>query len=131
MAEYTSAVALAKRLLTKKGDAVTVSAVHTTTPADPLRPWAGPTTSANSFNTFGVFVDPRNSEDNFDFAEKMNYRSPIRRTDLHVFIPASDCTFVPAQGNRVTRGSLIYNVVTVSPVKPGPTPIAYILQLQV
>lgn len=99
--------------------------------ADPAKPWESPPTSTQTCTSYGVFVDPNKSEDNLDFSEKLHYRSSIRRSTYNAYIPALKLTFVPKPGDKVFDGSEEFQVVTVSPVKPGTTALCYILQVEI
>ena len=129
MAEYTSLIATALRLITKKGRAITVFR-ETVLVADPTLPWSAVEGTRTSFATTGVFQDPRNSEKNFDFALKVQPGTDIERVDWHIYIPASGVTFDPQPGDTVLDGADTYRVVTCSPLKPGAEAIMYILQVQ-
>jgi len=129
---YATLSALALRLINKRGRTVTLLRTLKTTPVNTAKPWEGPQKDTLSCTTKGAFFDPFNSEDNFDFAVKLNYRSDVKRVDWHIYIPASGLTFVPDVGDRVmdVLKNQEYQVVTVSPTGPGETDIFYLLQVQ-
>jgi len=103
-----------------------------TTPSDPNRPWDTPPPSViPDCPTHGVFVDPNKSEDNLDFSEKLHYRSSIRRSTYNIYIPALGLTFVPKPGDKVLDTAEEFQIVTVSPIKPGTLEVAYILQVEI
>ena len=129
MAEYTSLVATALRLIVKKGRPITVFR-ETVLVADATAPWSAVEGSKTSFTTSGVFQDPRNSEKNFDFALKVQPGTDVERVDWHIYAPATGATFDPQPGDTVLDGSDTYRVVTCSPIKPGLETILYILQVQ-
>lgn len=99
--------------------------------ADPGRPWDSPPPSTLTCGSYGVFVDPNKSEDNLDFSEKLHYRSSIRRSTYNVYVPALKLTFIPKPGDKVEDGTETFQVVTVSPIKPGTTALCYILQVEI
>ena len=129
MAEYTSLIATALRLIVKKGRPITVFRETVSVP-DPAAPWDATTGTQASFTTSGVFQDPRNSEKNFDFALKVQPGTDVERVDWHIYIPASGATFAPQPGDTVLDVADTYRVVTCSPFKPGLETILYILQVQ-
>lgn len=121
---------VAERLVTSWGRSITLARGTTTTPANALAPWDGMASSTTSQAIKGVFLDPRNSESNFDYALKIVPRTTITRIDWHIVIASKGLTFVPLPGDRVTDGTDYYQVITVSPAHPGDDTYLYILQVQ-
>jgi len=121
--------ATATRLIAKWGRTVTITKVTPGTPT--ATPWMGSTPGSTTQSVKAGFLDPRNSEQNFDFANKLIPKTDIVRADWHVIVAAEGLAFVPAQGHTVTdTDGTVYKVVTVSPAAPGTDVFLYILQVQ-
>lgn len=128
---YGRMAALAVRQIQKRGRTVQWVPV-TTTPSSEAWKGAG-VVEGSPVSMKGLFVDPRNSEKNFDFALKVRPDTGIDRVDWHVYLAAAP-GFSPEDGDYVvdTSGPINakYRVITASPVQPGDTMILWILQVQ-
>lgn len=112
------------------GRPVTIRAFIPTS-ADPDRPWDSPPPTAQICDSYAVFLDPNKSEDNLDFSEKLHYRSSVRRSTYNAYVPALGLTLIPKPGDKVNDGSEEFQVVTVSPIRPGTVAVVYILQVEI
>ncbi len=124
---YSRMAALAVRQIKAKGRTITVK-VKAETPST-QKPWDNGTVTYTSNSVKGLFIDPRNSEKNFDFAIKRRPDTEIERVDWHIYLPP-DIGFEPKNGDIVEDGSDELKVVTCSPLKPGDTLLLYIVQVQ-
>jgi hypothetical protein len=134
--DYTKTIATALRLLNKFGRSVTlVRRGLNQTAVDGASPWVVAVPTAVNVSLKAVFIDPRNSEDNYDFAIKSEYRTDRERVDYHVLIPSlyngtTDIQVEPGdQIIDIARGQT-YTVITVSPLSPGTPTVMFILQVQ-
>lgn len=130
MVDYVRMASMAQRLIQANGRLVNFYRPTAGTPADPLKPWGVSTEAAVKYPVKAVIYDPQKREDNYAFAIRIDPGTDIRRVDLYVLVSANDLPFVPANGDRVedTARGRVLNIVTVSPLDPGDTPVAYILQ---
>lgn len=128
----SSLQATALRLIRKKGRPVTILRRVTTTPADPTKPWLGPTTQTLTTETYGVWIDPLKSTQDYQFSDKVEPHSLLLRSGWDVLVPVTGLTFTPMPGDYLVDGDgKEYKVVTLSPMKPGLTGFFITLQVQV
>jgi hypothetical protein len=134
--DYTKSIATAKRLIEKFGRSITLRRrALDQSQTDTNQPWKVTAAAPTDVETYGVFIDPRNSEDNYDFAIKSEYRTDRVRIDLHIIVPSLYDGSTDAQ---VEPGDLVvdavrgktYTVITASPLAPGDLTCAWILQVQ-
>ena len=81
--------ATALRLITKKGRPVELQRNVTTSPNDPAKPWLGPAAATLSTRTYGVWLDPMKSTQDYRFADKIMPQSSLIHAGWDVLIPAS------------------------------------------
>lgn len=103
MAEFDSAIALAKRLITKKGEAVTLRRFLEPT-ANPTKPWKPTEAAPASEDQTGVrmvFLD-------FDSIgrEPLQFEdgTQVKAGDKRLFVAALGLTFLPELDHTVVRG---------------------------
>lgn len=128
----SSLQATALRLITKKGRPVQILRRVTTTPLDPTKPWQAPATQSLTTSTYGVWIDPLKSTQDYQFSDKIEPHSSLLRSGWDVMVPASGLSFTPMQGDYVVDSDgKEYKIVTISPMKPGLTGFFFTLQVQV
>lgn len=119
MAEYDSAIAMALRLITKKGQTATLRNFTAVAPADANKPWKpGVSTPVNQTPKM-VFLD---------YEQKFIDGAVIKMGDQRVFIPASGLTAAPTVEGLILRGSEVWKIKAVKPLNPAGDPIMYEVQ---
>lgn len=103
MAEFDSSIALAKRLITKKGEAVTLRRFSepTANPSKPWKPTSPSTASEDQTAVSMVFL-------NFDSLgrEPLQFEdgTQVKSGDKRVLVAALGLTFAPSLGQVILRG---------------------------
>lgn len=123
MGEYDSSVALAQRLLTQKGMSVTVVTPSAAVPnAD--QPWAPSAAVMAEQTTVGAF---------FNYKQSLINGETIRTGDQQVYMPAADDSgqpLTPEVGGQIKRGTEVWNIVNVSPLKPADAVVLFEAQVR-
>lgn len=124
MGEYDSSIALAKRLITKKGQAVTLRSLTTAAPVDEDKPWNPGANVPSDQTVMGVFLD---------YEQRYIDGALIKAGDQRVLMPATDTAgtaIAPAAGRIVLRGQEKWEVITVKPLAPAGDPVMFELQVR-
>lgn len=146
MGEYSSAVALAERLIRKKGRAG-VSAYRPSPGAasNANRPWkldnpsSPPTDTLLASNLHAVFVDPRQARGaQGQFGFEVSFRAWMDMPDslmpdttcVGYFIPSEMGAAVLQAGDLIVTDGHRYAVVRCDPLKPGDELVLYTAQLK-
>lgn len=118
MTEYTTLIALADRLIRKKGRTIILRRV-TKTPA--ANEWEQPSIVNSDQTIKGVFLGKL----------KRNINGEIIETDIEtVLIAALDLTTVPTTDDLIIDGSRQRVIVKIEPVKPGDESVFYSIGLK-
>lgn len=121
MGEYDSAVALARRLLKKKGRQVTLRGFNHGAPADPSKPWKPAANTPVDSPVFAVFLD---------YEQKYIDGTTIRTGDQRVFMSTEGVTLEPQQDGLIVTSNGNWTIVKSSPLAPGEQVILYELQVR-
>jgi hypothetical protein len=123
MGEYDSSLAVANKLITKKGQPITVRTVIP--PAeDPDQPWNGTDPTNQDQVTAGVFL-------NYD--QKLVDGTTIRMGDQQVYARANTddgVPVVPKVGGFVLRGTEQWKIINVQPLNPAGVTLMYQIQVR-
>lgn len=120
MAGYDNAVALAKRLIEKKGRTVTLRQGISPAPTDPDAPWRVGAPVEITKRVKAVFLH---------YSQKEVDGSRVRATDEKVLVAAGSLgSFVPAVGTAILDGARTLRVESVEVVRPGDDAVVYELQ---
>lgn len=124
MGEYDSAVALALRLLTKKGQEAILRAIAPAAGADPAMPWRPGQSVPTDQTVRMVFV-----------AYKRQYidGTQVQTGDQRVIMPATDTSgaaVAPTADMLIVRSAETWRIITVEAVNPGGQPIVYKCQVR-
>lgn len=124
MGEYDSSVALAKKLIKKKGQPVILRHYTATPPADPDKPWVPGDRVQVDQTVMAVWLD---------YAQHYIDGETIRAGDQRVFMPSTDTAGNPIDPDVdyiVLRGSQIWKVVKPKPLQPGEQKVMFEVQLR-
>jgi hypothetical protein len=121
VAEYDSAIALAKRLIKKKGRAVVLRSYTATAAADAAKPWKPGVNTPSNQNGFGVFLN---------YEQKFIDGSTILRGDQHVYLSLEGITTAPQVQGTLLRDAEIWKIIAVEPLNPGEQVVFYELQVR-
>lgn len=121
MARFDSAIALAKRLITKNGQAVTLRTFTQVEGTDPNKPWKPGGKVQQDLPAVAVFLD---------YEQKYVDGDTVRMGDQRVFVPASGLTTAPEVDGVVLRGSEQWKIITIKPLNPNGQQIMYELQVR-
>lgn len=121
MGAYDNAVALARRLIDKKGGPLTLRSFMATAGADPEKPWRPGGNTAVDQTPRGVFLD---------YEEKYVDGTSILRGDQRVFLAADGLTAPPEEEGLVIRGTQTWKIIKVKELKPGEQSIMFELQVR-
>lgn len=121
MARFDNAIALAKKLIAKNGQLVTLRGYADAEPADPDKPWRpGPSTPSEQ-TIEAVFLD---------YEQKFIDGELVRTGDQRVFIPAEGLTAPPDARGTVLRGGEVWKIVGLKPLNPNGQAIMYEAQVR-
>ena len=118
MTEYTASIALAGRLIHKKGRAIIVRRIIRTPNENPLDP---PTLVNEDYNVAGVFL--------FGVRENRNSEVVEQETEV-VMISALNLPIVPTPEDVIVDGGVQRVILTVQVTKPGAEEILYKMELK-
>lgn len=121
MGAYDSAIALAKRLITKKGAAISLRRYTDGTPADPAKPWQPGARTHVDYPTHGAFLEYQKND--IDGTE-------VKAGDQQVYVAASDLAVAPAGSDVILRGSEVWTIKNISELKPADDPVLYVFQVR-
>ena len=121
MARFDSAIALAKKLIKKNGQAVTLRGFTVGAAPDPAKPWKPGGNVAADQPIEAVFLD---------YEQRYIDGQTIRMGDQRVFMPASGLTSAPEVEGLVLRGSEQWKIITTKPLNPNGQQIMYELQVR-
>lgn len=120
MANYDSIIRMAQRLITKKGQTVTLRS-YVVTPPDPATPWEAGSTADVDQTPSAVFLD---------YAQDYIDGTVIKRGDQRVFIAAADLTTPPTANGIILRGAETWKIQAIGPLNPAGDPIMYDIQVR-
>jgi hypothetical protein len=120
MGQYDSQIALAKKLIAKYGQKVTLK-IFTTTIPDPNSPWKPGAPGEALQEADGVFL--RYEQSNID-------GELIQSGDQKVLIPSEGLVIDPDVQGQVIRGSETWKIVKVSALNPNGQTILYTVQVR-
>lgn len=124
MAEYDSAIALAKRLIAKKGTSVTLRSMTPGALPDANEPWRAGANTPVDQTVKAVFLD---------YEQAYIDGTTIRMGDQRVFMPAtdnSDVAITPEVDGLVIRGSETWKIVKPRPLNPGNQMVMFEIQVR-
>jgi hypothetical protein len=120
MGEYTSAVALATRLLEKKGRLVTLLRKPTQTVSNVAKPWRVDKTSYTRLPLKGVFLDAP-----LEGLRGGKNPGDERWCILAAKTAAGVTVLEPSLAELIEDGTKTYSIEAVTRLQPGDTAIAY------
>jgi len=131
MGEYDSAIALAQRLIEKKGRAVSIRRDVGTTPVDAAKPWLGTQPSTSDTTTFAGFFDTRITE----LLARLAPGRDLERTTLEAegtvaFVPASGLAFAIEPEMKLVDGAMVWHITRAEAIRPGADAVLYVLELR-
>lgn len=118
MAEYDSAIALAKKLIDKKGRQINV---RRTTLVDGPNPLDPPTQTNTDYPVRAVFLD---------YEQSLINETLIKVGDQRCLIPAIDVPISISTADLIIDGSSVYSIKNDGILKPGDQVIIYDLQVR-
>ena len=121
MARFDSAIALAKKLITKNGQTVTLRTFTPSAGSDPAKPWKPGGNVPTDQTPVAVFLD---------YEQKYVDGDSVRAGDQRVFMPASGLTAPPDIDGLVLRGTEQWKIVTIKPLNPNGQAIMFELQVR-
>ena len=121
MARFDSAIALAKKLIKKNGQAVTLRGFTAGAAPDPAKPWKPGGNVAADQTIEAVFLD---------YEQRYIDGQTIRMGDQRVFMPAEGLAAPPEAEGLVLRGLEVWKVIAVKPLNPNGQAIMYELQVR-
>lgn len=125
MGEYDRAIALAKRLLKKKGAPVTVRSFSRPDDVDDDAPWEPSPNDPTDVTVNAVFLD---------YEQKYIDGQTILAGDQNVYMPAYDVNgvaFAPEVEGIVIRSTGDdWKIITLKPLNPAGDPVMYTLQVR-
>ena len=118
MTEYTNAIALALRLINKKGRTILLRRV---TKADTGSPWKPGAVSNSDISVKGVFLGTTN----------FNREGELVTTENeHILIAASGLAVVPAVNDLIIDSTETLKILNVDPLKPGDEAVLYTIEVK-
>lgn len=129
MAEYDSAIALARRLVQKKGRPIKL-VEKSTTEVDPAKPWLGKTTTpAREVQTFGAFFQVEFLEQliRLGSGRETPVRSSLTTEEEMVLVPADGLPFRVRPGMLVEDRGNRKEIKRLEQLEPGTQPVLYML----
>ena len=121
MARFDSAIALAKKLIKKNGQLVTLRGFTVSPGMSPDQPWRPGEPVPVDQPIEAVFLD---------YEQKYIDGETIRMGDQRVFMPAEGLTSPPEQNGQVLRGAEVWKIITIKPLNPNGQAIMYELQVR-
>lgn len=124
MARFDSAIALAKRLIAKNGQDVTLRSFTTAAPPDSSKPWKPGGNTPSDATVKAVFLD---------YEQKYVDETLIKTGDQKVYMPSTDTAgsaIAPEEEGQVLRSSEIWKIVKIKPLNPNGQTIMFELQVR-
>lgn len=124
MGEYDSSIALAKRLIKKKGQQVTLRSLTATAAPDPAKPWYPGANVPVNWTVDAVFLG---------YEQKYIDGEQVQMGDQQVYMPAADllgAQINPEEEGLVIRGTETWKIIKVKPLNPAGDPVMYELQVR-
>lgn len=121
MARFDNAIALAKRLIKKNGQVVTLRGFSGTPAPDPDKPWKPGPNVPQDQPIEAVFLD---------YEQKYIDGELVRMGDQRVFMPADGLTVAPEVEGVILRGAETWKIVNVKPLAPNGQQIMYEIQVR-
>lgn len=119
--EYTSAIALALRLIDRKGVNVIYRAINAGASVDPNKPWLGTTDTTTDFTVKGVILD---------IEESRVDGTVILQGDREVYIAAAALNRKIEQPGYIVNGSELLNIESVNLLSPANEDILFIVRVR-
>lgn len=121
---------LAVRLIRKNGRVVSIRRDLGSTPVDVSKPWLGNVANIKDKRTFAAFLD----SDKRDLLLKLPGvadQQTIVESDLDrsVFIAAKGLGFEITIKDQIVDGDQVWEIKQVKLIKPGPTPVVFVLKV--
>lgn len=121
MARFDNAIALAKKLIAKNGQMVTLQGFSDADPADPDKPWRPGAAAPSNQPIEAVFLD---------YEQKYIDGETVRTGDQRVFIPAEGLTAPPDPRGTILRGVEVWKIVGLKPLNPNGQAVMYEAQVR-
>ena len=124
MARFDSSIALAKRLITKNGQAVTLRGFSAAATPDPAKPWEPGANTPVDVTVDAVFLE---------YELKYIDGAVIQTGDQQVFIASTDTSGTlinPSIADEILRGSEKWKVVNIKPLNPNGQSIMFEAQVR-
>ncbi len=121
MARFDSAIALAKKLIAKNGQMVTLRGYVEGDAADPDKPWRPGAAVPSNQPIEAVFLD---------YEQKYIDGETVRTGDQRVFIPAEGLSTPPDPRGTILRGSEVWKIIGLKPLNPNGQAIMYEAQVR-
>lgn len=124
MARFDGAVLLARRLIAKNGQDVTLRGFTAGTPADASKPWKPGVNTKVDKTVKGVFLD---------YDQKYVDGTVIQTGDQRVYLPAADTAgnaITPEPEGQVLRGTVVWKIINIKPLNPNGQSIMFELQVR-
>ncbi len=121
MARFDSVIALAKKLIKKNGQLVTLRGFAVSPGTNPDQPWRPGEPAPADQPIEAVFLD---------YEQKYIDGETVRMGDQRVFMPAEGLTSPPEQNGQVLRGAEVWKIITIKPLNPNGQAIMYELQVR-
>ena len=124
MARFDSAVALAKRLIEKNGQAITLRSFTAAAAPDPAKPWEPGANTPVDATVNAVFLE-----------YGLNYidGTVVQTGDQKVLVPSTDtagAAISPKLDGEVLRGAESWKIISLNPLNPNGQSIIYELQVR-
>lgn len=114
MAEYTSLIAMAQRLIKKKGQSVTWRQIENGHPGDPNKPWKVGSETFTDYTVDVAFLPP--DRENKYFTEYMEGMTSKTGQTLAYM---GQVSFTPKAKDVIIRNGIEYPVETIDPIEPN------------
>lgn len=119
MADYASLRATAQRLIQKNGRTITYTQKGSTIP-DPAKPWEAKT--GDSISTLKASF--------IEFTLEQVRGNLVQAGDKRILVAADDLGLTPGNEDKVTDGTIIWNIVSVGIIDPSDAAVLYDFHLR-
>lgn len=121
---------LAVRLISKHGRSVKIVRDLGTEPADADKPWLGNTPITRETSVKAAFLD-KDSRDLLLLVPGATDQQTLIEASLYrrVFIAAKGLGFEITVADKIEDGDTVWEIQQVNLIKPGPTPVVYVLKV--
>lgn len=136
MGVHDNFAALAQKLITKDGRTVQVKTT-TRTPVNPAEPWGADNESDSLASGPGVFLDPDAATTAQELLIQLSQgltaqeRTDVTGESTNVWLAALDFPNGVKDTDTLVDGTTEWEIVSVKKIQPGPTIIAYLLEVSV